>query len=152
MVMKSLRPLVTILLAFACFGPSQSVELSGRTSLPVRRAVVFRAPEPLKVVAARNGLCLEVLSPDSLNYPPPNNEWGIRRSDRVLVIIGAAMLQRDGGVDTLSSASYSMGTVDCLHLGPSVSDSLHPPFVGARITAGDSVAVRRIVWESLPTE
>jgi hypothetical protein len=136
------------ILGFACLGPFQRVVLSGRTVLPSGRAVFLEAPEPLRIVGSRNHLCLELLPYNSLNWPPFNQEMGIRRSDGVLVTFGAALVRQDGTSDTLSSTSYSMGTEDWLQLGPSTTDSLRPPFTGVRVTASKTIAVRRIVWRS----
>ena len=125
---------------------SQTVDLTQRTTLLPNRPLTFRASRPLQVFANTNELCLEIAPPDRLNYPPDNGEWGIRRADGVLVRIGAAMLHADSSADTLSAVGYSGD--DCLRIGPSIYDSLHPPFVAARITATDSVSVSSISWLS----
>ena len=141
---------VTITLGSQAFlnacSKSQTIDLTQHTTLLPNRPLTFRASRQLQVVANTNDLCLEIASPDHLNYPPYNGEWGVRRADGVLVRIGAAMLHADNSADTLSAVGYSGN--DCLRIGPSIHDSLHPPFVAARITATDSLNVSRISWRS----
>jgi len=135
-------------LAAAC-SPSQNVDLAGGTTLYPNRSVTLKAPKPLRVVGSTNQLCLKISPPNSLNNGPDNWEWGVRRSDGVLVKVGAVMLRGDSTRDTISSVGYTMSpNENCLTIGPSIYDSLHPPFVAVRITATDSLSVSSITWRS----
>ena len=124
---------------------SQLVNLAKTTTLLSRQPLTLRAPRSLQVVGDLNELCLQITAPDSLN----RDEWGARRSDGVLVTVGAAMLHADNSADTISEGGYSMSPgEDCLAIRPAVHDTLHPPFVAVRITASDSLRVSRITWSS----
>jgi len=124
---------------------SQYVNLAKTTTLLPRQPLTLRAPRSLQVVGDLNELCLEITPPDSLN----RDEWGARRSDGVLVTVGAAMLHADNSADTISAGGYRMSPgEDCLAIRPAVHDTLRPPFVAIRITASDSLRVSRITWSS----
>jgi len=127
---------------------SQNVELAKTVTLLPHQPVILRAPKPLQVVGSTNRLCLEILPPDSINWPPANEDWGVRRSDGVLVKLGVAMLHTDNSSDTMSAIGYSMGIDNCVTAGPSIHDSLHPPFAGVRISVTDSLTVSRVIWNS----
>jgi hypothetical protein len=125
----------------------QSVLIARATTFRPNRPLTLTAPEPLVRVGSTNQICLEVQRPDSLlDLLTPG--WGIRRSDGVIVHFGAALLHADGTADTLSSVGSSTGSTDCVTLGPSVTDTLHPPFTAVRITASDSLAVAAVWWSS----
>ena len=123
---------------------SQYVDLAGRTTLLSHQALVVRAPVPLLRVGSVNQLCLQILPDDSLSAFHP--EWAIRRSDGVAVTVAAALLHADNSVDTISSVGYS--GMDCLTIGPTIHETLHPPFAGARIWVTDSLTVSKISWAS----
>jgi hypothetical protein len=128
---------------------SQSVKLAETTTLVPHQPVAFKAPEPLRVVGRISELCLQVLPPDSVNLRTQGLDWGVRRSDGVLVKVGAAMVRPDSSSDTISSSGYSMSArEDCLVIRPSIHDSLRPPFVAVRITVSDSLTVSKITWTS----
>ena len=127
---------------------SQTVYLATRTTLSPNHPLVLRAPRPLLLAGLSNELCLEVMPPDSVNFPAPNSEWGVRRRDGVLVKVGAALLRGDNTADTITADGYRLGVDPCLTIGPSIYDSLQPPFTGVRITTTDSVTVSRIIWHS----
>ena len=125
------------------------MDLAKTTTLLPHRPVTLRASQPVRIVGSINELCLQIRPPDSLNFRTHRWEWGIRRSDGVLVTVGAAMLHTDSSSDTISSGGTSMSADhDCLTIGPSIHDSLHPPFVAVRITATDSLTVSGITWSS----
>ena len=129
---------------------SQYVNLAKTTTLLPRQPLTLRAPRSLQVVGDLNELCLQITPPDSINMRTLGGEWGARRSDGVLVTVGAAMLHADNSADTISAGGYRMSPgEDCLAIRPAVHDTLHPPFVAVRITASDSLRVSRITWSSL---
>ena len=152
--MRSPQALLTCAVAIACqtvagaCWQTRNVDLARTTTLLPRRPLIIRAPEPLLKAGLYNQLWLQVLPPDSLNWRPGNWGWGVRRSDGVLVTVGAAMLHADNSSDTISSVGYSQGTNDYLTIGPSIHDSLRPPFVAVRISVTDSITVSRIIWTS----
>jgi hypothetical protein len=118
--------LILAMLAWACWR-SQIVKLAKKTTLRTHQPLIIQSPVPLRVVGSTNELCLEILPPDSLRWPPVNGEWGVRRLDGRFVEVGAALLHADNSVDTISSVGYSLGTPQCLRIGPSIHDSLRPP-------------------------
>jgi hypothetical protein len=127
---------------------SQTVHLTKQATFRPHQPITLGAPEPLLVVGSTNQLCLQIRPPDSLNMGPDNWEFGVRRTDGVIVKVGAALLHADNSADTISSVGYSMGADHCLTIGPSIHDSLHPPFTAVRITTTDSLPVFDIRWES----
>ena len=139
--------LILALLPSAC-GRSQIVKLAEKTTLRAHQPLIIQSPVPLRVLGSTNELCLEILPPDSLRWPPVNGESGVQRSDGRFVEVGAALLHADNSADTISAAGYSLGVPECLTIGPSIHDSLRPPFVAVRITATDSLTVPRIMWHS----
>ena len=124
---------------------SQTVYLAKRTTLSPNHPLVLKAPRPLLLAGLNNELCLEIAPPDSINFFATNAEWGVRRGDGVLVKVRAALLRSDNRADTITAEAYSD---DCLAIGPSIHDSLHPPFTAVRLTTTDSVTVSRIYWFS----
>jgi hypothetical protein len=132
-------------LAAAC-SRTHTVELARQTTLLSDHPLALSAREPLVMSGSSNELCLQIIPPDSLNWNTDRWEWGVRRSDGVLVKVGAALLHADSSVDTISAVGYS--GIDCLAIGPSIYDTLRPPFAGVRITVTDSLSVARITWFS----
>ena len=146
---RSAIPSALVAVAFlSSCSPSQSVDLAGRTVLRPGRASTLPASTPLKMVGSINQVCLEITPPDSLNWRSENWDWGVRRSDGILVRVGASLLHADSSSDTISAVGYSMGGPNCLTIGPSMYDSLHPPFVAVRLTVTDSLSVAKIRWDS----
>ncbi len=124
---------------------SQTVVIANVARLVPGQPVTIQAPESLLILGSLNELRIQVDAPDSLS----KDEWGIRRSDGVLIQVAAAMLRGDKTPDTMSAEGYSTSPGHrYLALRPSIADSLHPPFIGVRITASDSVTVSKIVWFS----
>ena len=145
-----MRKLLFIGLAMvsAC-SKSQEIGLAGEITLLPHRPVTLRSAKPLLVVGSTNQLCLRIEPPDSLNNGPENYDWGVKRSGGVLVQVSAALLHADNSSDTISSVGYTMSSSeDCLTIGPSIYDSLHPPFVAARIVATDTLHVANVSWRS----
>ena len=115
------------------------------TTLRPREPLTLRTPQPLQVVGSVNQLDIEVLGSDSVNSSLPG-PFGIRRSDGVLVQLGAVLLHQDGSVDTLSRSGYIGNRI--LTIGTSPRDTLQPPFVAIRIIASDSITLGLIGWSS----
>jgi hypothetical protein len=143
---------IVIFLGFlcaACNSRSQTVVLANQTTLRPNTPLVLRATDLLRVIGSYNQLCIRPLPPDSLTFRTKHWEMGIRRLDGAVVTVGAALLRADNSSDTLSSDGLSMAIGDdCFTIGPSIHDSLHPPFVAARLTATDSLTFAQISWRS----
>ena len=115
------------------------------TTLRPREPLTLTTPQPLQVVGSVNKLVLEVAGSDSVNSSH-TEPYGIRRSDGVVVQLGAVLLHQDGTADTLSRSGY-MGN-QFLTIGTGPRDALHPPFVAIRIIASDSITLGLIGWWS----
>lgn len=127
---------------------SQNVELAKTVTLRPHQALVLVAPKPLLMVGLNNRLCLEVIPPDSINWRLKDGNWGVRRSDGVLITVGIALLHSDSSSDTISAVGYDLGGHGWLTVSPSVHESVHPPFTGVRISVSDSLTVSKVKWWS----
>ena len=114
------------------------------TTLRTREPLTLRAPQPLQVVGSVNQLVIEVVGSDSVNSSL--TPYGIRRSDGVIVQLGAVLLHQDGTMDTLSRSGYMGNRILTIGTGP--RDTLRPSYVAVRINASDSITLGVIGWWS----
>jgi hypothetical protein len=147
---KSIRSTIRFvsIILLVCVGGCRKAPLliiAQSTTLRPGEPLTLRTPQPLQVIGSINQLVIEVVESDSVNSSP-TGRYGIRRSDGVVVQLGAVLLHQDGTVDTLSRSGYMGNRI--FTIGTNPRDTLQPPFVAIRIIASDSITLGLIGWSS----